>query len=74
MTLFRYRFFYILISINIRVLLILHTNFQPNIPSRTGENDDFSSFAIFSNGGHLESSNRLNYTEALESDHAAYEI
>ena len=56
------RFFFILISINIKVLLILDMKFQPNIPSRSGENDDFNSFAIFSNGGHLEFSTRLNFT------------
>ena len=68
--------FFILISINIKVLLILHTLFQLNIPSRSGENGNFNSFAIFSNGGHLEFSTRLNFfdSEALESDHAAYEI
>ena len=42
--------------------LILHTKFQPNIPSCSGENDDFISFAIFSNGGHLGFSTRLNFT------------
>ena len=45
-TKFRYRNVFILISINIKVLLILHTKFQPKIPSRSGENDDFNSFAI----------------------------
>ena len=60
MTSFRYRFFH-LISINIKVLLILHTKFQLNIPSHSGENGDFNSFAIFSNGGHLEFSTRLNF-------------
>ena len=50
------------ISINIKVLLIFHTKFQPNTPSRSGENGDFISFAIFSNGGHLEFSTRLNFT------------
>ena len=54
--------FFILISINIKVLLILHTKFQPNILSRSGENGDFNSFAICSNGGHLEFSTRLNFT------------
>ena len=44
------------------VLLIFHTKFQLNIPSRSGENDDFISFAIFSNGGQLEFSTRLNFT------------
>ena len=53
--------FFILISINIQVLLILHTKFQPNIPSRSGENDHFISFALFSSGCHLEFSTRLNF-------------
>ena len=48
--------------INIKVLLILYTKFQPKIPSRSGENGDFNSFAIFSNSGHLEFSTRLNFT------------
>ena len=45
----------------IKILLILHIKFQPNIPSRSGENGNFNSFAIFSNGGHLEFSTRLNF-------------
>ena len=53
--------FFILISINIKVLLILHTKFQPNIPNHSGE-CHFISFAIFSNGGHCEFSTRLNFT------------
>ena len=61
-TLFRYRFFFILISINIKVILILLAKFQPNIPSRSGENGDSYSFAIFSNDGHLEFSTGLNFT------------
>ena len=58
------------------VLLILHTKFQPYIPSNSGENGNFKSFAIFSNGGHLDFSIRPNFIilKALESDHAAYEI
>ena len=58
------------------ILLILHTKFQPKIPSLSGENGEFNSFAIFSNGGHLDFSTQLNFTilEASESDHAAYEI
>ena len=32
-------FFFILIPINIKVLLILHTKFKPNIPSHFGERD-----------------------------------
>ena len=54
--------FFILMSINIKVLLILHIKFQPNIPSYFGENSDFINFAILSNGGHLEFSTRLNFT------------
>ena len=38
-TLFYYNFFFILILISIKVLLILHTKFQPNIPSHFGEMD-----------------------------------
>ena len=58
---FRYRFFF------------LETNqyqgptntsykYQPNILSRSGENDDFNSFDIFSYGSHLEFSTRLHFT------------
>ena len=66
----------ILISININVLLILQTKFQLNLPSCSGENGYFNSFVTFSNGSHLEFSTRLIffYSEALESDHAAYKI
>ena len=46
---------------NVKVLLILHRKFQPNMSSRSGENDDFISFSIFSNGGHLEFSIRLHF-------------
>ena len=45
-TQFRYIFF-ILISINIKVLLILHTKFQPNIPSPSGENADVLLVLLF---------------------------
>ena len=48
-TSFHYRFFFI--SINIKVLQILHIKFKPNILIRSGENDDFISFAVFSNCG-----------------------
>ena len=45
------------------------------IPRGSGENGDCNSFAIFSNVGHLEFSTIKFYdSEALESDHAAYEI
>ena len=54
--------FFILISVNIKILLILHTKFQLNIHSHSGENDDFISFAIFSNGGHLEFSTILSFS------------
>ena len=55
--------FFILISINIKVLLILHTQFQLNITSRSGENVDFISYAIFfSICGHSEFSTRLSFT------------
>ena len=67
-------YFFILISINIKVLLKFHPKFQPKIPSHSGENGNFNSFAIFSNGGHLEFSTKFYNSEALESDHAAYEI
>ena len=55
---------------------MFHTKFQPNILSRSGEDDNFISFAIFNNGGHLEFSTRINFimSEALESGHATYEI
>ena len=33
------QFFFFLISINIKILLILKTKFQPNIPSHFGEMD-----------------------------------
>ena len=55
-------FFFNLISINIKVLLIIHTKFQPNTPSHSGKNGDYNSFAIFSNSGHLEFMTRLNFT------------
>ena len=61
MTLFCYRLFFILISFNIKVILILHTKFQPNTLSCSGENADFIGFAIFSIGSHLEFSTRLNF-------------
>ena len=38
--------YFILISINIKVLLLLHRKFQPNVPCGSGENADFISFAI----------------------------
>ena len=46
--------FFIFIPIDIKGLLIFHTKFQLNIFNRSGEKDDFISFAIFSNSGHLE--------------------
>ena len=44
-----------------KVLLILHTKFQPKTHSGSGENGDFNRFAIFGNGGHLEFSTQLNF-------------
>ena len=61
--------FFILILFNIKVLLILHTKFQPNTPnSCSGENVDFISIAIFSICDHLVFSARLKfyYSEVLE--------
>ena len=54
--------FFIFISIIIKVQLLLHTTFQPKIPSRSGENGDFISFAIFSNRSHLEFWTRLKFS------------
>ena len=54
--------FFILIPINIKDPQVPHTKFQPNIPSPSGENDDFKSFANFGNGGHLKFSTQLNFT------------
>ena len=65
-----------MISIKIKVLLILHTKFQLNIPSLSGENGSFISFAIFNNGGHIRFyyQTKFYHSRVLESDHAAYEI
>ena len=38
-----------------------HTKFQPNIPSHSGENADFTGFAIFSISRYLEFSMRLDF-------------
>ena len=40
---------------------MLHMKFQPNISSHSGEKVDFIGFAIFSIGGHLGFSTRLNF-------------
>ena len=37
--------------------------FQPNIPNRSGEKDDFIDFAIFSTGCHLDQTD--SHSEAL---------
>ena len=59
-TKFHFRFFlFILISLSTKVPLIIHTKFQPNIPSHSGEKVDFNGFAIFSISGHLVFSTRL---------------
>ena len=44
------------------VPLILHTKFQPNIPSHSGEKVNLNGFAILSIGGHLGFSTRLTFT------------
>ena len=59
---FRYRFFFILISLSTKVSHIIHTKFQLNIPSHSGEKVDFHVFAIFSIVGHLGFSTRLPFT------------
>ena len=38
-----------------------HTSYKISIKYTSGENGDLNSFAIFSNGGHLEFSTRLNF-------------
>ena len=40
---------------------MLHTKFQPNIPSHSDEKFDFKDFAIFSIGGHLGFSTGPNF-------------
>ena len=45
----------------IKALLILRSTFQLNKPSRSGENGNLDCFVVFSNGGHPEFSNRLNF-------------
>ena len=56
------RYFFILISLSTKVPLILHTKFQPNIPSHSGEKVDFDGFASFCIGSHLGFSTKLNFT------------
>ena len=53
--------FFSLITINFKILLILHAKFKLNMPCCSGENGAFNSFAIFSNGGHLEFSTQLKF-------------
>ena len=40
---------------------MIHAKFQQNIPSRSGEKSDFINFVIFSTGGLLALSARLNF-------------
>ena len=67
--------FFILISVNTKDLLILHTKFQPNILFHSGEKVDFNGFAIFSIRGHVPSwildQVAFYRSEVLQSDHAA---
>ena len=53
-----------------------HTKFLSNTPSGSGEKNDFIGFAIFSYGGHLAFSIRLNFchSDALQSGNASCEI
>ena len=44
-----------------------HTKFQPNLPSGSGQKNDFIGFTIFSYGGHLAFLTGLN---CLQSDNA----
>ena len=53
--------FFIFISLSTKVPLIIHTKFQPNIPSHSGEKVDFNGIAIFSIGRHLRFSTRLTF-------------
>ena len=56
------RIFFILITPSTKVPLIIHTEFQLNIPIHSGEKDDFNGLAIFSIGGHLRFSTWLTFT------------
>ena len=60
-TLFRYRFFFILISLRAEVSLIIHTKFQPNILCHSGKKMILMVFAIFSIGRLLGFSTRLTF-------------
>ena len=53
---------FILIPLSTKISLKIHTKFQPNILSHSGDNVDFNGFAIFSIGGHLGFSTRLHFT------------
>ena len=54
-------FFFHLIILKTKVPLMLHTKYQPNIPSHSGEKVDFTSFAIFSISSHLGFSTKRNF-------------
>ena len=64
-------FFFILISLKSKALLILHTKFQLNIPSHFGEKVGFIGFAILRIDGDLTS---FYHSEAMLSGIAACEI
>ena len=68
---FFFIFIIILISFNAKVPLILHTKFQPNIPSHSGGNVDSIGVGIFSICGHLGilTTAEFYHYKALESDH-----
>ena len=54
-------FFLNSIILKSKVLLMLHTKYQPNIPCHSGEKVDFIGFAIFSIGSHLGFATKRNF-------------
>ena len=68
--------FFNLIILNSKVLLMLHTHYQSNVPCHSGEKVDFIGFAIFSTGSHLGLYDQVEFyhSEDLKSGHAACEI
>ena len=51
-------FFHLII---LKVPLMLHTKYQPNVPCHSGEKVDLIGFAIFSIGSHLGLSTKRNF-------------
>ena len=54
-TLFRCRFFFILISLSTNVPLLIHTKLQPNMQSHCGVKVDFNGFGFLVSAAILES-------------------